>query len=508
MIKKIRTSVIQLFSYSVIQLFSYSAFGQDTAPKYVFTLEDVVQLAKEQSLPAIMAKQRFLANYYNFMSYRATFLPKLTLTTSPTTWDKSIRSIQSVDSEGNLVIREVKANTFSSTAGMALSQNIGLTGGSVSLGSDFLRTQNFEADENPTQFTTTPIRLSFSQPLSGYNQFRWLKVIEPMRYEEAKLNYIVQMENVAMRAVDNFFSLAIAQVNLKMTETNFANTKELYEISTGRYKNGMIAEDALMQVQLRLMQAESRLNSAKIEIESRLNQLRSFLGFKDNVEIDLLIDPSVPEFKVSYEDVLNYALTRNPDIIAYKRQILEAERYVEQTKSQTGVTLNLDASFGVNNTGYNFNDAYSSPFGNREGVNLRINVPILDWKQARNRYLNAKSNLEVIETQIQQEETDFKQNIYLQVMRFNMQENQLRIAAMADTIALKGYDVSYQRYMIGRGNITELNIADTDKDQAKMDYMSALRSYWRYYFTIRSLTLFDFLNGKPIEENFDRIIGN
>jgi outer membrane protein TolC len=271
---------------------------------------------------------------------------------------------------------------------------------------------------------------------------------------------------------------------------------------------GIIAEDALLQVQLRFMQAESKLNSAKIEIESRLNQLRSFLGFKDNVEIELMINATVPGLKVSYEEVLNYALTRNPEIISYKRQILEAQRSVAQAKSQTGVTLNLDASFGMNNTGYSFNDAYSPPFGNREGVNLRINVPIIDWKQARNRYLNAQSNLEVIETQIQQDETDFKQNIYLQVMRFNMQENQLRISATADTVARKGYDVSYQRYMLGRGSITELNIADTDKDQARMNYMSELRAYWNYYYTIRRLTLFDFLNSKPIEEDFDRITGD
>jgi outer membrane protein TolC len=508
MIKKFRTSVIGLFSYSVIQLFGYPAFGQAATAKYVFTLEDVVQLAKEQSLPAIIAKQRFRANYYNFMSYKATFLPKLTLTANPTTWDQSIRSIQVVE-EDKLVNKEIKANTFSSTAGLSLSQNIGLTGGNVSLGSDFLRYHNFEADKDKrTQYTTTPVRLSLYQPLNGYNYLRWQKEIEPLRYEEAKLNYIVQMENVAYNAVNYFFSLAIAQVDLKMMESNFANTKELYEISMGRYNIGTIAEDALLQVQLRFMRAERNLNSAKIDIESALNQLRSFLGFRDNVEIELLVNPDVPNFKVPYEEVLDYAMTRNPDIISYQRQILEAKRALAEAKSQTGVTMELSASFGVNNTGDSFNDAYSLPYGNREGVNLRINVPILDWKQARNRYLNAKTNLEVTETQIQQAETDFKQDIYLQVVRFNMQENQLRIAAMADTIALKGYDVSYQRYMIGRGNITDLNIADTDKDQAKREYMSALQSYWRYYFTIRRLTLFDFLNGKPIDEDFDKLTGD
>ena len=89
-----------------------------------------------------------------------------------------------------------------------------------------------------------------------------------------------------------------------------------------------------------------------------------------------------------------------------------------------------------------------------------------------------------------------------------MQEKQLEIAAMADTIAQRSYNISYQRYMLGRGNITELNIADTDKDRAKENYLSELRTYWNYYYFIRRLTLFDFMTNKPIDANFDNIIGD
>ena len=182
--------------------------------KYMLTLDDVVLLAKEQSLQAMQARHSFRAAYFGFMDYKATFLPKLALTTNPTTWEKLIRTVHSVreiDGEYRVVTTEAKANTFSSTAGLALVQNIGFTGGTISLGSDFSRSHNFLQD-NPaysTQFTTTPVRLSISQPLNGYNQFRWRKEIEPLRFEEAKLNYTVQMESVASRAVSMFFSLAI-----------------------------------------------------------------------------------------------------------------------------------------------------------------------------------------------------------------------------------------------------------------------------------------------------------
>jgi len=502
---------IFLFFVSIfLSATSLTAQEQQTAKPYLLTLEDVVELAKTQSPQAIQARHSFRASYFSFMDYKATFLPKLTLTTNPTTWDKSIRTVESINrTTGEIEYNEARTNALTSTAGLALAQNIGLTGGNVSLGSDFSRRQNF-LEENPdraTQYTTTPIRLTINQPLNGYNRFRWEKQIEPLRYEEAKQNYIVAIENVASRAVTMFFSLATAQMNIKIAQTNLKNSQDLYDISKGRHQLGIIAEDQLLQVQLRYMQSESKLNSSKIDVESRMSSLRSYLGFNENVIIDVLPIYEVPDFKVPYEEALNLALTRNPDIIANSRQILEAERDVAFAKSQSGITLNLDATFGTNKTGYTFKDAYSPRFDDQEGISLRINVPILDWNQTRNRIRNAQSLLEVAETRVQQSETDFKQDIFLQVMSFNMQENQLRIAALTDTIAQKSYEISYQRYMIGKGDITVLNIADTAKDEARVTFMRELSTYWNLYYLIRRLTLFDFQTNKPLEEDFDLIIG-
>ena len=487
--------------------FAANMTAQDN-PRYVFTLEDVIELSKEQSPQAIVARHRFRAAYFSFLEYKATFLPKLTLTTNPTTWDRSIRTIETAV-DGELRTQEARTNIFSSTAGLALSQNIGLTGGFVSLGSDFLRLENFsleQNDPNRTQFTTNPIRLSFRQPLNGYNSLRWLKQIEPLRFEEAKKNYIVQMENVSERAADLFFNLAIAQVELNMRETNYKNTEEVFRISQGRFVNGLIAEDQLLQVQLRHMQAEGSLNRARIDIQASINELRSFLGFRDNVEIELIVDYTVPDFKVDYEEAVNLALNNSPDILAQQRYLLEAERNVQNARSQKGITLDLNASYGMNQTGNKFSEAYAMPYYIREGVDIRVTIPILDWSQARNRYRNAQSMLEVTEVQIQQDETNFRQEVFLQIARFNMQENQLRIAAIADTLAQRGYEISLGRYMIGRGNITDLNIADSDKDQAKMNFMSELRTYWNFYYRIRRFTLFDFNGNMPLEEDFDKII--
>ena len=118
----------------------------------------------------------------------------------------------------------------------------------------------------------------------------------------------------------------------------------------------------------------------------------------------------------------------------------------------------------------------------------------------------AQSNLELVKVQVQQNEIDFEQNIFLQVMQFNLQNDQVMIAAKADTIGQKRYDVTKQRFLIGKIDVLNLNDALREKDSAKRGYIDALRNNWNYYYTLRQLTLFDFLKNQAIQEDLDNLI--
>ena len=86
-----------------------------------------------------------------------------------------------------------------------------------------------------------------------------------------------------------------------------------------------------------------------------------------------------------------------------------------------------------------------------------------------------------------------------------MQRQLLQIASKADTIAQKRYDVTKNRYFIGKISITDLNIAQNEKDQARRSYLSELRYYWSLYYTLRRLTHYDFNRNQLItyETEFD-----
>jgi outer membrane protein TolC len=118
----------------------------------------------------------------------------------------------------------------------------------------------------------------------------------------------------------------------------------------------------------------------------------------------------------------------------------------------------------------------------------------------------AQSSEEVVKTTVEQARTDFTQSIYLNVMQFNLQDDQLYIAAKSDTIAQKRYDLTKQRFLIGKVDVLDLNVALSEKDAAKINYISALRRYWSDFYTLRRITLYDFISDKPLEADFDELV--
>jgi outer membrane protein TolC len=118
----------------------------------------------------------------------------------------------------------------------------------------------------------------------------------------------------------------------------------------------------------------------------------------------------------------------------------------------------------------------------------------------------AKSSLELAQVQANQALVDFQQNLFLDVEQFNLQKNQVNIAAKSDTVAMKRYEVTKQRFLIGKIAVLDLNDADSRKDQNKRAYVQALQDYWSFFYNIRSITLFDFINRKPLETDYERLL--
>ena len=269
---------------------------------------------------------------------------------------------------------------------------------------------------------------------------------------------------------------------------------------------GKIAENELLQLELNLLSANAAVENADLDYQNMLFTFKSFMRIKSNQPL-ILIPPSEAEhFTINVDEAITSAKTNTSSGINFERQLLEAESQVNQAQMQGRFDAELYATFGLTQTAYVIKEAYKDPLDG-EQVSLGIVVPILDWGQAKGRIRMAESNLDLVKTSVEQARIDFEQNIFLKVMHFNMQKNQMRIAAKADTVAQKRFDVTQKRYMIGKVNdVLELNNAQIDNDNAKKGYYNSLKTYWSSFYDIRKTTLFDFAEKKKLDFDPEKLI--
>ncbi|MFP4459880.1 MAG: TolC family protein [Candidatus Zixiibacteriota bacterium] len=474
-------------------LFS-SIFAEDTLK---FTLDEAIEIAKTSSPKVILARHRFRRSYWEFRRYKSHYVPHLSLSGEIPSYNRSISKVTRADGTDVFVEQE----NASSSLNLSLSQNIGFTGGELYLSSEILRNDVF-GDSTITSYLASPVYIGLNQPLFSYNNYKWDKEIEPLKFKEARMNYVEELEQLSIDATNHFFNLLSAQINLKIAEINSNGNDTLFKIAQGRYNLGTIAENELLQMELALLNSNVEVEDARVELQTKLFELKSFLGIKSDVEIELTAPAYIQDIVVEYEDALEKALENNTQAIGFERREIVAERNVCRSKSENSLSINLYASYGLTKTAPEIPDAYQDP-GDRQQARLGFEIPIVDGGFAKGNIRMAESSRDLELNSIEQERTDFAQDVFLKVRKFNMQKSQVAIAAKADTVAKKRYEVARQRYLIGKITITELNNAQTDKDSASKAYIEALRTYWVNFYNIRKLTHFDYVLGKPIYfENF------
>lgn len=461
---------------------------QGHGQKLQLTLEQIIERSQAQSPAAKQAETRKENRYWQYRYYRSNFNPQLGLSGDVPSFSKDFLPTRQPD--GSLIFQP-RTQTNSSIS-FGLQQPLDFSGGTISMLSDVYQFQDYE--RSTTQWTSNILRLSLYQPIFAFNSLKWQKQTEPLRFEESKREYVEQMEFISRTAVDRFFSVLGEQINLQIAEFNLANNDTIYQIEKGRYNIGTTSEDKLLQVELQLLRSRQDVAQATLDFENAILQLKTFIGLNESQQIELIVPESIPSFAIDAEEALKYAKQNRADFIAFERRRLEAEMEVEQARKQR-FQVNLSASYGLNNRGDVFSDVYANP-NSLQRVNLNFDIPILDWGRNKSRLQTALANQRLNDYVIAQDEVNFEQEIITQTKQFDMLLRQLEITKAADQVAQKRYEVAQNRYLIGKIDITNLNIALTEKDNAKRSYNNALKSYWQAYYDLRRLTLYDFEEGR------------
>ena len=468
-----------------------------TGDTLMLTLPQAIEIAKKHSPSARSARHTFLVQYWNYRYYRANYLPSLTLNSSP-----YINNEVNKITQGDGTSLFLSQSQFGGDLSLSINQNIPLTGGTFFIRSSVNYLREMESKMN--MFSTVPVSIGYSQSLFGYNSLKWDRRIEPLRYSEAKKSYAETIELVSAQACNHFFNLATAQSNLSMAHDNYANADTLYRMAQGRYKLGTITENEMLQLEIRRLSEEANAMDAQIAHEETLQQFRSYLGLGQDTYIALLLPDSVPDFAVPFPEALEMAMKNSPDPVYYERIRKEAGSNLAHAKANAGLKADIYLQFGLSQTGNTLHGAYKRPMTQEYG-SLTVSLPILDWGRGRGKVRVSRSQLELVEIQAQQGMEDFTQNVQKLVSQFNMQARKVRIARLTDRRARHRHTVAMRLYIMGQNTLLDLNDAIAEQNSAGRSYLYAMSTYWSLYYTLRSMTGYDFREHCSITEQLPEI---
>ncbi len=489
-----RNILLILFIYGL----TLAVFAQEHTME--LTLNQTIERARLQSPDAQNARHSFRSAYWNYKYYCANYLPTLKLTSNPYL-DRAINKVTLGD--GN--VKFVEQNLLSTDLTLSLTQNIPWTGGTLFVETAAQRLDLFS--NNTYSWQTSPINIGYSQSLFGYNNLKWDRRIEPIRYSEAKKTFVETLELVAANATEKFFNLAKAQSNYEIANTNYANADTLYIYAQGRYNIGTISENEMLQLEINKLTEETNRMNAHIEMENCMQELRSYLGIQEDIEIKADVSAYIPDIHIELSTALILANENSPEIQNMIRRKLESESAVSKARANAGLKADIYLRFGLTQTAEKLKDAYHNPL-DQQYVSLGITLPILDWGRGKGQVRVARSNRDLVYTQVEQDKTDFDLNVRKLVKQFNLQAQRVSIAARTDQTAQRRAEVARKLYLLGKSSILDLNASITEKDTARRNYISALYNYWSLYYTLRSLTLYDFEKDTPLTENLERIISS
>jgi outer membrane protein len=227
-------------------------------------------------------------------------------------------------------------------------------------------------------------------------------------YENAKKKSDIDIKEMVINSYGN---VLLAKENTAILEKNIASLQKTLDDTKAIYKNGLIEEESVEQLQITLSSLESTLNYNKRLLDISYKMLKINLGIDISDQITLTdnldaltiqnMDLSISKTEFDVNSNINYRIATN----------FEEQRTLEYKLERSKALPKLEANF---NFGYTaFKDEFQfftqhQNWFNYSNIGVSLNVPIFSSLARSSRTQQAKIALEQAKTVLSETEQKLK----------------------------------------------------------------------------------------------------
>ena len=464
------------------------------AARPALTLQDAIRRAQEQGPAAQVARSNRDAAHWRNDAFNSRLLPQLFLSGDAANLDHGINPITLPDGSTQFISQSQNQSTLQ----MGFQQAIPLTGGTVSIGSEVRRIDLF-GDTSSRYYQTTPVVVSLQQSLFRPRTIVWDKRVQALNATVAERGYLEAREDVAGQTADAFFNLYSQQMTLANASTNVAVNDTLYTLNKGRYEVGKIGENDLLKSELALLRARASADDARLARDRAEAVLRRLIAYPDGQQLSIVAPDSIPAVEADPEIAVREALRNSSDIQQNQLDEVQSKRGISLAKANNRFNASIAGSVGFNQSGPQFTQAYQSPLG-RQTLQVGVNLPMLQWGAGHADVEEAKAIESRVAANNRMRRDALAEDARFSVLQLQQAQRNVLIAAKADTVAAKQFEVARNRYTIGKITNEALYLAQEEKDAAVLADVQALRNYWTSYYHLRRVTLYDFEGKRELSD--------
>jgi hypothetical protein len=456
----------------------------------IMSLESAISNARSTSAKAKLASTSRKLSLYRYENYTTELKPQISFVAGIPGYNKDYLGVR----QPNGTIEYKSRTQTDLDFGFNLSQRIAGTGGTLSLQTYFSRFDDYLNDAG--LYNASPLFVRYEQSLFGINDIKWKKKIEPLKLTMASKEYSLIMESIAQQVTEAYFDVLLAQNDIAYAQANQKAIQELKTIEDKRIPLGTGKYINILQLRSSELNTRQVSEQARYKLQTALLTL-IHLGAITNRNVIFEIPTSIPDYTINENEAILKAKEFRPEFLKYEIQKLETQRDIADANAQKR-SIDLYASFGINNAAAGLNPLFAN-LRDQQRFNIGINIPVVDWGRRETRVKSAQALAEFTAETNSLEENNITQEIQTLVANLALLRSNIDLAKEGLDIANERYNHNFSLFQTGQTTLTELNLAQREKDQANINVVNANRQFWVAHYLLRRSTLYDFAAGKRID---------
>lgn len=315
--------------------------------------------------------------------------------------------------------------------------------------------------------------LTLSIPIYQGGRLKNQRLQRKYALDSAELMLEDTKQAIKLQTTQAYYEILRCRDMMKVREEEVNALQEHLSKSTIRYKEGIVAKSDILASTVSLADAKQNYVTARGEYEKSLADLNNIIGLPTETPLLIRDETNYTTYEPTEESCVEYALENRPDYFSAEYAIKQAEAAIKI--AEAGRKPQIDASISKTAEG---DRIFKSDTRRDWQAGLTLQWNIFDNGVTSASVNEMRAQLRKCQSVATQIADSIRLEVHNDYIDLQTAEENISTTQIAVTRAEEDYHLAQIRYVEGVGTNLEVIDAQEKLTQARMNYFSALYSYY------------------------------